>query len=331
VRPVLRHGVRAQHVLAASAVLLLALFALALSAGDAPATKEYVHGPIGPYGCDACHLNYHTESPPTNDYCQVTCHTDYQVVRSSDLCWTCHAPGQDMSWARSDASCLATCHLRGDVTFAHAAHAGGSAGCTSCHTLTVSPEDSAGSAHHTVPAPRLDSMSPSAAAPGASVKLSGAQLSYAALVRFGDIDAAFDVVSDELIVATVPQSASSAPVTVLTAGGTATSAAPFVVLRPEPPQTQALSLAGIPKGIVLGRRVRLHGERRPASVAGQVKVTVLRRVTGTWKVAASAMRPLGADGKFAWSYRPRRAGAYKARASVAGLTSRWVAFRVSRP
>ena len=233
-----------------------------------------------------------------------------------------------MDWARTDASCLSTCHLRGGAEFRHTAHAGAPAGCTTCHPVTKSAVESGGSAHHTVPAPRLDAVTPTSAAPGASVTLTGAKFTWAAIVRFGGVNAAFTVVSDGVITATVPAAAVSGPVTVHSAGGAATSATGFVVLRPEPPLPPAVTLAASRGVLKLGRRVQLTGRLTPAGAAAQVRVVVQRRVEGAWKTAASSLRATGAAGAYAWPYRPRSAGAFRARASVPGAVSAWAAFRV---
>jgi hypothetical protein len=306
------------------ALALLALSALLLAPPGARAYSAYQHGGID--DCETCHTNAHTLWVPTDEHC-VTCHTGYQAVRARNSCWTCHTPGQDMGWARTDASCLSTCHLRGGVDFAHTAHAGGNAACTSCHPLTASEADPAGSPHHVVPAPRLDAVTPAAAAPGASVTITGARLTWAKLVRFGVVDAAFAVVSDTQIVATVPAEANTGPVGVLSQGGSALSLTDFIVLRPEPPAPPVLTLAAVPRAVALGRKVRLAGSMTPADGAAQVRIVVQRRVPGAWKASASSWRT-PAGGAYAWSLRPRRAGAYRACVTLTGATSGWVAFRV---
>lgn len=329
-----QHRSRPWYLLAAGvalAVLALAVAVLLASPAAAPAYEAYQHGDIT--DCETCHDMAHTDRTPTSDVCW-TCHAGFQIVRSSDVCWTCHTPVQDMSWARTDAACLSTCHLRGrvgyDVEFTHTTHAGGSSACTSCHSVTKSETESGGSAHHTIPAPRLDVVTPSAAAPGATVTLTGAKLSWAALVRFGGAEARFTIVSDTSIAATVPKDAATGKVTVLSGGGLATSPADFIVVRPVAP---ALTLRATPATFGLGRRVRLAGLLTPADSGGGSPVTIVvqRRVAGAWKAAASTSRSPDASGAYAWSYRPRHAGAYRARASfpeAAGVRSSWAAFRV---
>jgi hypothetical protein len=306
------------------AFVLLALAALVLAPSSARAYKEYQHGGID--DCETCHTNAHTLWVPTDEHC-ITCHTGYQTVRTRDVCWTCHTPGQDMSWARTDSSCLSTCHLQGDVEFAHTMHAGGSAACTSCHPLTASGTDPAGSPHHAVPTPRLDAVVPAAAAPGASVTLTGARLSWVKIVRFDGTDAAFSVVSDTQVVATVPADAATGPVGVLSQGGSALTLTDFIVLRPEPPAPPALTLAAWPRTVAFGRKVRLAGTLAPADAAAQVRITIQRRVAGAWKAEAGSRRT-PAGGVYAWSFRPGHTAVYRARGAAAGVTSGWVTFRV---
>jgi hypothetical protein len=320
-------GRTAPYLLAAVALVVLAL---ALAPRAAVAHDSYRHGGID--DCEMCHESGHTDRTPLSFVC-FTCHSRYQVVRSSQTCWTCHMPGEDMSWARTDASCLSTCHLRSgdatyDVPFTHTPHAGGSAACTSCHPLSASAAESAGSTHHTVPAPRLDLVTPSAGAPGASVTLTGAKLSWVTLVRFGGVRASFTILSDTSVKATVPVDAVSGPVTVVSGGGLATGPADFVVLRPEPPQPPVLTLSASRRTVALGSRVKLVGSLAPFAPSQLVRVDVQRRASGSWKAAASSSRPLGAGGAYSWAYRPRHAGAYRARASVTGVVSGWVSFRV---
>jgi hypothetical protein len=316
---------RTHAYLLAVVAAALALVALALLPGTAGAYDAYRHGGIN--DCETCHINAHTRWTPVSEVC-LSCHSGYQLVRTGEVCWTCHAPGQDMDWARTDASCLSTCHLRGGAEFRHTAHAGASSGCTTCHSVTKSAAESAGSAHHTVPAPRLEAVTPPSAAPGASVTLTGAKFTWAAIVRFGGVNAAFAIVSDGVITATVPAAAVSGPVTVLSAGGVATSATGFVVVRPQPPLSPAVTLAASQRMLKLGRRVQLTGRLTPAGAAAQVRVVVQRRVDGAWRTAAGSLRAADAVGAYAWSYRPRVTGAFRARASAAGAISAWVTLRV---
>jgi hypothetical protein len=317
------------HAVIAVIVLALAALALLLSPSAAPAFEAYQHGPIE--DCETCHENAHTDRPPLDFVC-YTCHTDYRTAQKGGVCWTCHTPGQDMGWARTDAACLTTCHLRSadrqyTVPFTHTVHAGGSTACTTCHSVAATLALSGGSAHHTVPAPRLDTVTPASASPGATVTLAGAKFSWITIVRFGGVKAAFKVVSDTSISATVPADAVSGRVTVVGAGGLATSAGDFTVLRPQPPQQTVLTLAASRRTVAPGGRVKLTGTLAPSDPGQLVRVVVQRRVSGAWKVAASSSRPVQAGGAFSWTYRALRAGQYRSRATVEKASSAWVFFR----
>ena len=313
---------------AATALVLLTLVALALTAASASAYQAYQHGGID--DCETCHMNAHTLWTPTDEIC-VTCHRGYQTVRSNNLCWTCHAPGEDMSWARTGASCLSTCHLGGGVEFAHTGHTGGSGACTDCHAVSVSPEYPAGSPHHVVPAPRIDAITPLSAAPGAAVTVSGRDLSWTAIVRFGGVDADFSVVSNTGIIAIVPAAAESGPISVLSPGGAAMGDADFVVIRAAPPQSPSLTLAARPRTVRAARRVRLAGALTPVRPGARVRIVVQRRVAGVWRRVAASGASSGAGGVFAWSYKARRMGRYRVRATVTGAVSPWARFRSLQP
>ena len=315
------------RLLAGAAAALAAMAVLAFAPGTSRAYDTYRHGGIE--DCETCHVNAHTWWTPTNEHC-LTCHTGYQAVRRDQLCWTCHAPGQDMGWARVDAGCTSTCHLRGGATVAHTGHAGGSAACTGCHPVSAAASDPSGSPHHVVPAPEPDAVAPAAAAPGATVAITGRRLSWAAVVRFGGVNADFSVVSDERIDARVPAAAVSGPVTVLSPGGTA-AVAGFVVLRIPAP---ALALRVTPAVVPQGRRVRIAGSLAPAGTgAAKVAIVVQRRAAGAWKLAAATTRAPDVSGAFRWDYRPRRPGVFRARASCSApaVTSSWTRFRVTAP
>ena len=315
------------RLLTATAAVAVALIALALAPGMARAYESYQHGGI--IDCETCHVNAHTWWTPTNEHC-LTCHTGYQAVSSTRLCWTCHTPGQDMDWARTDAGCTSTCHLRGGVAFSHAGHPDRSTACTTCHPASASPSDPSGSPHHVVPPPRLDAIAPTTAAPGSAVTLTGWRLSWVAIVRFGGVNADFTVTSDQEITAVVPAAAESGPVTVLSPGGVATGSVDFVVVRPVKP---ALTLTRAPAATRLGRRIRLAGLLTAVDPGGsRVKIVVQIRRGGAWRAAAASLRVPSASGAYRWSYRARWAGAYRARASFGQspvtTRSRWVAFRV---
>ncbi|MBF9239893.1 IPT/TIG domain-containing protein [Hymenobacter sp. BT683] len=84
-----------------------------------------------------------------------------------------------------------------------------------------------------VPAPTLSAFAPASGTIGTSVTLTGTNLSGATAVKFNGVAATtFAVVSATSVTATVPAGATSGKVQVVTPGGTATSAASFVVTVP---------------------------------------------------------------------------------------------------
>lgn len=299
----------------------------ALAPGTARAQLAYLHGGIE--DCETCHVNAHTWWTPTNEHC-YDCHPGFQVRDPQLLCWTCHAPGEDMSAARSDAACTQSCHLFGGETSRHAAHPGRSTACTSCHALSASPSEADGSVHHTVPAPRLAQVAPAHGLPGTQVVLTGSAFGGATLVSFGGVPAVFTVSGDAAISAVVPVAAVTGPVRVVTRGGSASSAEPFVVTR-----AGALTLRAARTVVAAGRTVKLGGTLRPPGLSGAVvRVVVQRRTAGVWKASRTATRAVSAAGEYACSFRVVRRGTYRAAASFAGspeataAATPWVAFRV---
>lgn len=85
-----------------------------------------------------------------------------------------------------------------------------------------------------IPPPSITGIDPSSAWVGATVTISGANLSNASQVSFDGAAASFGVVSDTKITAVVPDNATSGPISVTTVAGTATSAA-FTLTPPPTP------------------------------------------------------------------------------------------------
>ncbi|MFA4964506.1 MAG: IPT/TIG domain-containing protein, partial [Thermoleophilia bacterium] len=232
-------------------VLVLALGTVAVLGVAAPraaAYGEYEHGGIT--ACDVCHLNGHTEPPPPVSEVCNTCHPGYRRPLVSLTCWSCHAPGQDMSAARDDAACTTSCHLPdGTVSTPHVVHTGGSAACSTCHPLSVSLTDPGGSPHHAAPpapVPTVAGFLPASGFVGTAVTVSGTGFSGATAVTFGGAPAAaFTVLSSTRISAAVPAGALSGVVCVITPAGTGASAASFTVLpTPAPAVTSVLPASG---------------------------------------------------------------------------------------
>ncbi|HEX5643408.1 MAG TPA: IPT/TIG domain-containing protein [Thermoleophilia bacterium] len=309
----------------AAAIVILA----AVTPREALAQLAYIHGGIAVEDCETCHVNAHTWWTPTNEHC-LGCHPGFQVPDTDLTCWTCHAPGQDMSASRVDAACTAACHLRDGSTVTHQAHAGASDACTSCHPVSASPSEAAGSAHHTVPPPVVAAMTPAFGLPGAQVTLAGSRFTGTTAVSFNGVLAVFAVDSDTRITAVVPPGATSGPVSVISRGGKGAGPGAFTVTV-----VSSLTLRAGPAIQTLGRRVRLGGTLQPLGRAGTtLKVFVQQRRGGAWRTVRAVSRDTSTAGVFAWSYAPPRRGAYRAAASLAAspastaARSRWVTFRI---
>ena len=85
---------------------------------------------------------------------------------------------------------------------------------------------------------------------------------------------------------------------------------------------QTVRLAARPTSVRRGARVRLSGAVAPTAqqlgaAASAVTLRVERSTSSGWrKVAGRTVTPR-ADGTFSWSWRPRRAGSYRVRATAA--------------
>jgi hypothetical protein len=302
-------GSRPLRPLGPLAALLAAAFLVAWLPSGALAQDSYRHGGID--DCETCHVNAHTWWTPTNEHC-TGCHAGYKVPHRGLLCWTCHTPGQDMKAARSDAACIAACHLPGGSTVTHVAHPGGSAACTSCHPVSASPSDPAGSPHHSVPPPVLTAFTPAVGVPGTTVTLTGSHFSEAVAVAFNGVWAPFVIVSDVQMTATVPAAATAGPISVFTPGGEGTSAGSFF-LRVD----AALTLAVTPATSAPGRRVRMTGTLAPLGIAGAAVTLVVQRRAGEfWRTVKTGACATSAAGAYSWSYVPPRTGAYRVRSSI---------------
>jgi hypothetical protein len=93
-------------------------------------------------------------------------------------------------------------------------------------------------------APSVVGFTPTSGRVGTSVTVSGSGFTGAGNVAFHGTAARFSVVSDTLIMATVPPGAGSGPITITTPGGSAASAASFTLIPPDvtPPTTRLLNL-----------------------------------------------------------------------------------------
>jgi uncharacterized repeat protein (TIGR01451 family) len=91
----------------------------------------------------------------------------------------------------------------------------------------VTPIAQADSATNFLVAPRISGFSPATGAPGTNVTVTGANLSGATAVKFNGTNATFSVVNPSQISATVPQGATTGPLSVTTSAGTATTPTNF--------------------------------------------------------------------------------------------------------
>jgi hypothetical protein len=83
--------------------------------------------------------------------------------------------------------------------------------------------------------PTITGFSPTSGMTGTTVIITGTNFTGTTAVRFGTVNASFTVNSPTQITATVPSGATTAPVTVVTPNGMATSAAAFTVALPPTP------------------------------------------------------------------------------------------------
>lgn len=118
------------------------------------------------------------------------------------------------------------------------------AGATSGPISATNPDgtgSSAGNFTVLIP-PQISSFTPASGPSGTLVTISGAGFTGTTAVKFNGIAAAFAVISDNQIQATVPANANSGPISVTNAIGTGTSAANFTV--PEPPFVLTVMIQG---------------------------------------------------------------------------------------
>jgi hypothetical protein len=98
--------------------------------------------------------------------------------------------------------------------------------------ITTAGGTTTSAATFTVTHPAISGLTPSSGMAGDTIDIVGTDLSSATSVAFVGATAAFTVVSDTDIQATVPTAAASGPIKVTTPGGTATSPAPFTITSP---------------------------------------------------------------------------------------------------
>lgn len=152
-----------------------------------------------------------------------------------------------------------------------------------------------------VRAPELTSFAPASGAVGDVVKLSGANFVDVIEVSFGSVEAPFAVVSPTAISATVPPGAAAGPITVVTAGGSVTSASAFQVIHGRTASFRR------PRPLVGTGTVTVVDGFAPCRQGIVVKVQ--RKISDTWRTVAQATT--SAAGSFRVRLRSR-AGPYRA-------------------
>ena len=316
-------------------VALVVVAGIGAAAPQAWARATYIHGGIDPYGCGECHLNNHTWVTPVNEVCN-TCHPGFALPSASTMCWTCHTPGQDMSGARSDAACTAACHLPDGTTSTHVAHPDRPTTCSTCHPVSASVTEAAGSPHHTrplPPTPVVTGFLPSPVAVGDLLTLTGTGFTGTFAVGFNGTPAkTFHVIASTQITAIVPFAATSGPVTVTTVGGTGTSATSVTIVTVV---NARVTLRLSTTSATLGKTIRATGVLSPASPAGTaVRLKVRAWKSGEWTTVKTAFVSTTAGGAYGWAYRPSKRGSYRVQSAIAttashtAALSRAVAFTV---
>ena len=131
----------------------------------------------------------------------------------------------------------------------------------------------------TGPPPEVHSLSPAAGLPGAQVTIAGSNFVNVASVRFNGLEAAYTVLSDSEIRATVPPLALSGPVRVHTANGT--DLGPVFTVAPRitgfaPSQAPAGTIVSI-NGVNFIGTTAVEFNGTPCVVRGQLRAVAQRR------------------------------------------------------
>src|SRR3990172_6301387 len=139
------------------------------------------------------------------------------------------------------------------------------------------------------PVPTISGFSPNSGPVGTVVTVNGSGFNGATAVRFGTTNAsAYTVVSNTQITATVPAGAITAPISVVTPGGTATSSNSFTVVPP--PSISGFSPASGPAGTV----VTINGSGFTGTTAVRFGATNAAAFTVASNTQITATVPAGA-------------------------------------
>jgi hypothetical protein len=135
----------------------------------------------------------------------------------------------------------------------------------------------------TIAAPTITSFTPTFGPVGASVVITGTNLTGATAVTFNNVAATtFTVNSATQITATVPTTATTGKIKVTTPGGSVTSTADFTVSKVH---SRSVTLS-LKKHLIAQGKVSVADAF--AACASSVPVKIQRRVSGNWKTVGSA-------------------------------------------
>jgi uncharacterized protein (TIGR03437 family) len=131
------------------------------------------------------------------------------------------------------------------------------------------------------PAPTIASFSPTSGTPGTAVMITGGHFAGTTAVRFNGVAAVYNVVSPTKIQTVVPAGSSTGAITVVSPGGTATSASPFVItVGSGPPLPPPLALNVVGSGNLHGvrhRKTETVVAHFSTNEGAQLVVSVVRR------------------------------------------------------
>jgi IPT/TIG domain len=161
---------------------------------------------------------------------------------------------------------------------------GVAAGAVSVVVTTAGGSDSIGFTVTTAATPTITSFTPTSGPVGTSVKIAGTNFTGTTSVTFNNVAATFTVNSATQITATVPATATTGKIKVMTPNGTATSATNFtvgVVTKHSRSATLTLKKHLVARGTISAGAF--------TACAASVPVKIQRRVSGSWKGVASTI------------------------------------------
>jgi len=127
------------------------------------------------------------------------------------------------------------------------------------------------------PAPTIRTFSPASGPIGQSVSITGANFTGATAVKFNGTKATFQVASDSSIIATVSSGTTSGKITLITSGGTATSATNFTII-PAPTISSVSPISG-----KVGTKITLHG----SNLTGATSVRINSLAAASYTVVSA--------------------------------------------